>query len=163
MRTLNRKLLRELWQHGGQTVAIVLIIICGSASFIATGSVYRSLKQTRAAYYERYRFAQLFAQLKRAPQHLETRIASLPGVAQVESRIVVDVNLDVPGLDEPATGRLISLPEGRRPRLNDIYLARGRQIALHRPHEVLISDAFAEANHLSTRTEVLNHFLGNVP
>jgi putative ABC transport system permease protein len=67
MRTLDRKLLRELWLQGGQTVAIVLIIICGSASFVATGSVYRSLKQTRAAYYERYRFAQRFAQLKRAP------------------------------------------------------------------------------------------------
>jgi putative ABC transport system permease protein len=149
MWTLDRKLLRELWLQGGQTVAIVLIIICGSASFVATGSVYRSLKQTRAAYYERYRFAQLFAQLKRAPQYLAARIAQVPGVAQVETRIVVNVNLDVPGLNEPATGRLISLPEQRSPRLNHIYLKRGRELASDRRHEVLISAAFAEANALA--------------
>ena len=149
MSTLDRKLWRELRQQSGQSLAIILIIVCGSASFVATGSVYRSLKQTRAAYYERYRFAQLFAQLKRAPQHLETRIAEIPGVAQVETRIVAAVNLDVPGLHEPAAGRLISLPEQRPPRLNHIYLKQGREISAGRPHEVLISAAFAEANQLA--------------
>jgi putative ABC transport system permease protein len=62
---------------------------------------------------------------------------------------VVNVNLDVPGLDEPATGRLISLPEQRQSRLNHLYLKRGREIDVDRPHEVLISAAFADANDLS--------------
>jgi putative ABC transport system permease protein len=73
----------------------------------------------------------------------------VPGVAQVDTRIVVNVNLDVPGLHEPATGRLISLPEQRSPRLNHIYLKRGRELTSDRRHEVLISAAFAEANALA--------------
>ena len=38
-------------------------------------------------------------------------IADIPGVASVEPRLVYDVLLDVPGLREPATGRLISVPD----------------------------------------------------
>ncbi len=52
--------------------------------------------------------------LKRAPESLAARIAEIPGVADVRTRIVTQVTLDVPGLDEPATGRLVSIPEQPR-------------------------------------------------
>ena len=58
------------------------------------------------------------------------------------------MTLDVPGLDEPATGRLISIPEQRVPILNDLHLRRGRWLEPGRRDEVLVSEAFAEANGL---------------
>ena len=61
----------------------------------------------------------------------------------------MDVNLDVPGLYEPATGRLVSMPERRRPVLNDVAIQAGRYPAIGRPDEVIISEAFAEANGLT--------------
>jgi hypothetical protein len=33
------------------------------------------------------------------------------GIAKAETRVVADVILDVPGLDEPAKGRIVSVPE----------------------------------------------------
>src|SRR5204862_4903085 len=56
--------------------------------------------------------------------------------------------LDVPGMNEPATGRLVSVPERGRPLHNDLYLRTGRWVDATRPDEVLISELFAEANHL---------------
>ena len=42
-----------------------------------------------------------------------TDIAAIPGVAAVETRVVADVTLDSPGMDEPASGRLVSIPARR--------------------------------------------------
>jgi putative ABC transport system permease protein len=149
MRALDRKLLRDLLHLRGQAVAVALIVACGIASFVTTRSAYRSLKLTLAAYYEQYRFAQVFAPLKRAPQSLTTRLAAIPGVAQVRTRVVVNVTLDVPGLAEPASGRLVSIPERQQPMLNDLFLRRGRYISPEHRNEVLVSEAFAQANGLS--------------
>jgi len=146
MKALDRKLLRDLVHLRGQMIAVVLVVTCGVAMFVTLRSMHRYLMNTQAAYYEQYRFADLFASLKRAPLGVAARIAELPGVTAAEPRIVVDVLLDVPGLPEPATGRLVSVPRDRRPALNDLYLRRGRWIAGR--DEVMVSEAFARANGL---------------
>ena len=148
MRALTRKLFRDLWQIKGQAFAISLVIGAGVAMWITYLSAFDSLRLTQSAYYERYRFADVFAGLKRAPSRLRERIAEIPGVAQVETRVVVSVNLDVEGLAEPATGRLISIPARRRAMLNDVVLQAGRYIDAGRPDEVLASEAFANAHGL---------------
>ena len=79
---------------------------------------------------------------------LAARIAAIPGVAQVRTRVVVQVTLDVPGLAEPATGRLVSIPEQPRPMLNDLHLRAGRYVEPGRDDEVIASEAFAAANGL---------------
>jgi putative ABC transport system permease protein len=90
----------------------------------------------------------VFGSLKRAPERLADRIRQLPGVAEVALRIVKDVTLDVAGLDEPATGRLISIPERSRPVLNDLVIRRGRWISPGRPDEVIVAEPFAQAHGL---------------
>ena len=143
---LDRKLLRDLWEMKGQAFAIASVIAAGVTMFVTYLSNFDSLQRTRATYYERARFADVFASLKRAPASLETRIAAIPGVEIVHTRVVASVTLDVPGLDEPAAGRLVSLPDRGRPPLNDVYLRRGRWIDPTRPDEVLASEMFCEAN-----------------
>ncbi|MEM7022859.1 MAG: ABC transporter permease, partial [Pseudomonadota bacterium] len=148
MRALDRKLLRDLWKIRGQALAIALVMGCGIAVFVMTLGMIESLEDTRDAYYDRYRFADVFASVKRAPERLAERIQLLPGVALTVLRIVKDVTLDVPGLDEPATGRLISIPERSRPVLNDIVLRSGRWISPGHPDEIIVSEPFAEAHGL---------------
>ena len=148
MRALNRKLYRDLWHLRGQIVAIALVVACGVAVFISTRSAYESLLSSRDAYYAEYRFSDVFVHLKRAPDAVAARLERIPGVARVEPRIVFDVTLDVPGLAEPATGRLQSIPERRVPILNDLHLRRGRWVEPGRRDEVIVSEAFATANHL---------------
>ena len=126
MRPLDRKLLRDLWNLKGQALAISLVIGAGVAMFIMYLSTFASLRLTQQTYYDRYRFAQVFAPLVRAPLTLVPRIEEIAGVARVQARVVVDVTLDVPGLTEPATGRLIGIPIPHEPMLNDVFLRRGR-------------------------------------
>ena len=66
----------------------------------------------------------------------------------MQTRVVVHVTLAVPGLAEPATGRLVSVPERRAPVLNDLHLRQGRYIVAGRPDEVVASEQFAQANGL---------------
>ena len=146
--SLDRKLLRDLSQMKGQSFAIAIVIAAGVATFVNSRTILFSLELTRSTFYERYRFADVFAKVKRAPDALADRLAEIPGVAQVETRIVELVTLDVPGVEEPAVGELISLPVTRPPRLNQVYLRRGRQLMVGRDDEVLASEAFLIANNI---------------
>ena len=68
IRALDRKLLRDLWDIKEQALAIAAVIACGVATFVMSLTTLRSLELTRATYYDRYRFADVFAMVKRAPQ-----------------------------------------------------------------------------------------------
>jgi putative ABC transport system permease protein len=143
MPPLDRKLLRDLWNLKGQALAISLVIGAGVSMFIMYLSTFASLRLTQQTYYERYRFAHVFAGLVRAPLSMLERVEDIPGVSRVQARVVVDVTLDVPNLTEPATGRLIGIPIPQEPMLNDVFLRQGRFPALGQPDEVLVSEAFA--------------------
>ena len=149
MRALDRKLARELWRLRGQMFSIAMVVACGVMSVITTRIAFDSLETSRDRYYADYRFAQVFAALKRAPEPLRARIERIPGVAAVQTRVVVGVTLDVPGLDEAAAGRLVSISPGREPTLNDLHLRRGRWVDPAARNEVLASERFAEANGLA--------------
>lgn len=149
MRAIDRKLIRDLIHLRGQVVAILLIVACGIAAMVTMLSAYDSLKLTQQTYYSQYRFADVFVQLKRAPDRLESRMREIPGVQQVQTRVVRDVIVDVPGLKEPATGRLISVPEQRQPVLNQLYISQGRYVQPGRRDEVIVSETFANANDLA--------------
>jgi len=113
--------------------------------YVAYFSTFDSLQQTRAAYYADYRFADVFANVKRAPMALAPRIAEIDGVARADVRVVANVTLDIEGATEPATGRLISMELPRARPLNDVFLRRGRDPEPGRADEVLVSEAFADA------------------
>jgi putative ABC transport system permease protein len=148
MTALRRKLLRDLIHLRTQLAAVTLVAASGIALFIALRSMKTHLETSQADYYAAYRFADLFVQLKRAPESMASAIALVPGVATVQTRIVDEVMLDVPGLAEPATGRLVSIPAGGAPTLNRLHLRRGTTITPGRADEVIASDAFASANGL---------------
>jgi putative ABC transport system permease protein len=146
MHMLDRKLTRDLRRLWAQTLAIALVVAGGAATFVAAVGSLRSLEETRAAYYERYQFADVFAPLKRAPKALADRIAEIPGVATVDPRIAKLALLDLPGVREPATGQFLSVPDGGEPILNRPFMRTGRMPAPGAPDEVVVSEGFAKAH-----------------
>lgn len=148
MTALDRKLLRDLLQMKGQALAICAVLACGVAMFVMSLTTLASLEQTMDRYYRDYRFADVFVSLKRAPNALAERIEAIPGIARLQTRVVADVSLHVPGLDDPAVARLISLPDRGSPVVNDLYLRRGRWIEPDRTGEVMVSETFAQAHNL---------------
>ncbi|KTD43036.1 permease [Legionella parisiensis] len=143
---LNRKLLRDLLKLKGQVITIALVVCSGISVLISSISTYQSLSQAQHKFYSDYHFADVFATLKRAPIYMQKRIGEIPGVSQVETRIVEDVILDLPWLQEPAIGRFISIPDSKSPRLNQLFLRKGRLLDSGRANEVLVNEGFAEAN-----------------
>jgi len=148
MSALNRKLRRDLWRLRGQMLAIALIVASGVGVLIMSLSSHEALQETAEAYYERYRFAQVFAEVKRAPRSLEAKIANLPGVQAVETRIAEFAVVDVEGFEEPIIGQFVSVPESGQPLLNRLALRSGRWIAPERVDEVIVNEPFAEAHGL---------------
>ncbi len=67
MKALDKKLVRDLWGMKGQFLAIAAVVASGVATFVMSLSTLGSLERNLTTYYDRYRFAQVFAQMKRAP------------------------------------------------------------------------------------------------
>lgn len=145
---LDRKVVRDLRKMKGQAVAVAMVMGCGLAMMVMARSLIYSLEATRQEYYQANRFAEVFARLKRAPTSLADRIAAIPGVAAVQASISVQVTLDLPGLDEPASGLMRSLPDFSQPELNRLFLRSGQWLRPGSRGEVLVGEAFAEANQL---------------
>jgi putative ABC transport system permease protein len=148
MRALNLKLLRNLWKLRGQVLAIAVVIASGVAVLVMSLSALQALQETAAAYYERQRFADVFAHVKRAPHRLIERISALPGVRSVEDRVKEMATLSIEGFEEPVIGQLVSIPEQDQPHLNKLVLREGRMVALGAPDEVVLNEPFAEAHKL---------------
>ncbi|MBI4683018.1 MAG: ABC transporter permease [Nitrospirae bacterium] len=146
MKTINRKILRNLWGMKGQVIAIALVIASGVATFIMSISTMQSLKLTQATFYKDYCFAEVFASLKRAPESLRLRIQKIPGIDRIETRVFAAVNIDIPGFPDPATGHIISIPDSGEALLNRLYLRQGRLPEPSREDEVVIGEPFAEAH-----------------
>jgi putative ABC transport system permease protein len=146
MKALTRKLLRDLWQMRGQVLAISVVIAGGMATLIMSLSSLDSLYRTRESFYRDYRFAHVFASLTRAPESLREAIETIPGVQQLETRVVAAANLDIAGFQEPATGLITSLPDGRNSELNRLFLRSGRLPMAGRDREIVASEAFADAH-----------------
>ncbi len=146
---LQKKLLRELLRLRGQVVTISLVVACGISSYLAMQSAYDSLVHSRDAYYEQYRFADVFATLHRAPRAVAAHIEALAGVARVDTRVVEKVLVPMPDSPRPASGTLIGLaPDAAGGRLNDVHIKVGRALDPARADEVLVLAAFAEAHGL---------------
>jgi putative ABC transport system permease protein len=145
---LDLKLFRDLGRMKGQILAVSLVMACGLAMMIMTRSIILTLESTRDAYYQRYRLADVFSSLKRAPLSLADRVAEIPGVAAIEARVVVDATLDLVGLTEPASAHIVSLPEGKPQTLNQVFIRKGRLPQPDERRHAVVSESFALANKL---------------
>lgn len=157
MTAMQRKLWRELWHIRGQVIAIALVLVGGVGVCVMSLSTYHSLQETRDRYYQDYRFADLFASLKRAPLALNERIKALPDIARTQPRVVAPVTLQVADFDEPIQGLMTSIPDNEaetRHALNGLHLVRGRLPDSRRDNEIVISDAFAEQHRLTPQSQI---------
>ncbi len=146
MKTLNRKLWRDIWRMKGQVFAISLVVMSGAATFIMFISTMDSLNLTRNMFYRNFSFADVFVNLKRAPESLKEKVQNVPGVNQVETRVSVRVKLDISSFPEPVTAKIVSIPESGNLLLNRLYLRKGRLPDPSKAHEVAINENFANAH-----------------
>ena len=148
LRTLDRKLIRDLWRMKGQVAAIGAVVAMGVMVLVMMSGLHVSIRETRRAYYESCRFADVFAPVKRAPRFLIDTLAALPGVSAAEGRVVGEALIDLPGLELPVRGRALSLPDMDGAYLNGVRLVTGRLPDPGNADEILLLRSFASARGL---------------
>ncbi|EYD74248.1 ABC-type antimicrobial peptide transport system, permease component [Rubellimicrobium mesophilum DSM 19309] len=140
------KLLRDLRRLWAQALAIALVMAAGVATLVLGVGAVDSLERTRDAYYEANRFADVFATATRAPRTLLPRIESIDGVLEAEGRIRRIALLDMPGMAEPGSLLLVSLPGADG--LNRLHLREGRLPDPRHADEAVVSQGFAASHAL---------------
>ncbi|MEX0818534.1 MAG: hypothetical protein WD070_03040, partial [Pirellulaceae bacterium] len=118
MKTLRRKLVRELYDAKGLLLLIASIIAVGVTCFVAMQSAYHNLDEAKRRYYRQCRMADFWIDLKKVPlTELET-LYSIPGITEIRSRIRFMATVDLEDFPEPVSGMVLSLPEHRKPVIN---------------------------------------------
>lgn len=144
---LQIKLLRDLRRLWAQALAIALVMAAGVATLVLGVGATNSLERTRSAYYETNRFADVFASTTRAPRSLLPVIEAIDGVLAAEGRIGRIAMLEMPGMAEPGSLLLVSVPKMQG--INRLHLRQGRLPEPGRPGEAVVSQGFAAAHGLS--------------
>ena len=145
---LDRKVLRDLWRMRFQILAVALLIGCGVAVATMSFSAQAALSRAQRTFYAATRFADVFADAKRAPVSLVADLSAIDGVTRADARLVGYGLMNLPGLTRPATTRLIALPEDSGSALNRLSLVRGRLPDPGRLDEVVALATFLEAAHV---------------
>jgi len=122
------------------------LVAVGVMTVLTLRGPYEALVDARDRYYRQARFPDVWSNLERAPESLVARIQEIPGVASVTTRVTFAAALDVPGVEAPALGLFVSVPERRRPDVGDIHLTKGRYLSPGARNGAIISENFAEAN-----------------
>ncbi len=148
MTPLDSKLLHDLWRMKGQCIAISVVIALGVLMLVMMDGLVNSLDETKRAYYERYRLADIFAPLKRAPNSVLDELTQIPGVASVAGRVTGRSLINLPDITVPLSAQAVSLPDFGAPRLNDVYLVSGRNIVPTHEDEILLLEGFAKVHGL---------------
>ncbi|MEJ6395923.1 FtsX-like permease family protein [Gymnodinialimonas sp. 2305UL16-5] len=144
MQAIDIKLLRDFQRLWLQGLAIAIVLACGVAILLTAMGMFTALDDTRQAYYERNRFAEVFVEANRVPRTLLPSVLDIPGVQSVEPRVQGIAILDLPDRTETALGRFISFPASQEPTLNIPILRSG--VTPEAADEVMVTTAFAEAN-----------------
>ncbi|QLC25350.1 FtsX-like permease family protein [Parasphingopyxis algicola] len=154
MKALDLKLLRDLWRIRGQALAIALVVGAATATFVMSLGVYRSVMETRDIYYERNHFADVFSGMTRAPRSIVGRVEAIEGVRRAEGRITQYATLDIPGRVDSVRAVINSVGEGGETELNRLTLVAGRGPRSSAAGEIVIDEAFAEANGFAPGDEI---------
>lgn len=163
MNMLLLKILRDLRSSLAQSVALIVIVMLGVASFAASVAAFRDLATSYQSTYDRLHFADVTFSVQSAPESVADDLRSLDGVEAVTARLVVDTGLELPDADgesqDPIRARLIGLPAETRPSVDDILVLDGGYLSDGESDAALMESHFAEYYHLGpgdSVTPILN-------
>jgi putative ABC transport system permease protein len=113
--TRNSARFRRLWLQG---LAIAVVLACGVAILLTAFGMNTALTDTRDAYYERNRFADIFTDTRRAPLTICPTCSISRASTRPSRGCRVVAILDLPERDEVAMGQILSWPLDDDPLLN---------------------------------------------
>jgi len=147
MRIFLKKFYRDLQESREQFVSVLAVVIIGVMFYTGMYSALEGMSGAGREYFAKYRLADVWAAVYRAPEGVIERIEAIPGVKMAEGRVVQDVRIFMK--DRNAMVRLISLPDQKRDTVNDIMMQSGSYFSPDTGNQCIVSEAFFKANHMT--------------
>lgn len=128
MKKINLKLWRDIGNQKWQFVALTLIILLGVTSYSAMIGMIDDVQQSIERTLDELRFHDFAVSLEGVgSERLVQKVAALDNVAAVNGRLVVDTGLYV-SEDNQAHARLVGMPTGEQPPVNQVHIRDGRYL-----------------------------------
>ncbi|HWQ88483.1 MAG TPA: FtsX-like permease family protein [Desulfitobacteriaceae bacterium] len=160
MVVLRRKTWRDIRENIGVYLACILVIAIGLLIFTAMSVMMESLERAQQNFYREANFADGFVKLTGYPESKINSLTYVPGIRQVEGRIVKDVRLLDQNQDSNRYLRMVSQDMTNPPQINKLHLLSGRLPADSKP-EIMVDPQFMAANHLALGDSVTTIIEGN--
>lgn len=144
---LTLKLFRDLWSHRWQFAAVAVMVALGVGIYIGSLMSYENLRASYALSYRRLQFADFWLEFSSAPREVVEEMRRWPGMRALEGRWAKEAAVDQP--QKPVrrmVARLISLPGGHPPQVNQVRVQQGRYLSRSGRGEVLMAHSFAETH-----------------
>lgn len=147
VKTLDKKLLRELRQNRGLLTAIISIVVVGVTCYVAMQSAYRNLESARQHYYQQCRMSDFWIDLEKLPIPELNRLSQLDPGWDLQGRIQFLSLVDLPQSKLPINGLVVSTPWDQTKTQNRLLLKSGEFFSSSEAREVILNDAFARHHH----------------
>ena len=145
---LQRKLFRDLLGAKAQFGAVVIIIIFGITTFVATYESYQNLYLSYENTYERLSMADYWITVDYLPERATREMNQIPGI-DAQGRIIRDISVDLEiESGQSVEGRVISMPTDKRPDINNVLVTKGTYFSPGGRREILVEKSFAEFHQL---------------
>jgi len=142
------KLFRDLRAYRAQVIGVVVVMALGIAMYHSYYLAYQSLGASYDVCYEDLKLADFSIEMRSAPEQTVKRLAAISGVRHVTGRLRSEIRVEQGvGRRKVTTGRIISVPDEGRSRVNKLVVLRGRYLGPPDRREVLLERGFAKAHH----------------
>lgn len=126
MSTLRRKLRRDIRRQLGPFVAVVVLILLGSALFVASYDAYRNLDRSYRSLFSQLRFADVTIAGGDARQ-IAQQVAAVDGVTTVTARTVTETPVRIG--DHKLIGRIVGAPVDGPAAINRVTVVEGARFS----------------------------------
>ena len=139
---LTLKIWRDIKARKGQFAGLILLVTLGVAIYMAFVGAAMDLRSSADLANETFRLADFETKVVGAPASVVDELELVDGVAAVQGRLIVDTGLTVG--DEEVAMRVIGVPAGAHPAVDDVSVLDGSYLDPSDPDGVLLHAAFAE-------------------
>lgn len=146
---LNRRLMRLVRRSWWRLTAISSIMAIGIACFVGLATTWLNLARGQQSYYAQCRMADFWIELTQLPLADLAAAQSIPGVVELQPRLVTSAIVDLPDVIETVNGLVLSLPDQPEPIINNVLVQRGSYFTSDRPDQVLVNDSFSRRHGLA--------------
>lgn len=135
--TINKKLLRDLLEHKGANIAVIIVIAIGIMMLNGAGIAMDTLLYSKESFYEKGNFPDAYASLISVPQKVVSNLEDIDGITKAETRLIEDVKI-------PNTKKVIRLIS--QTSFSGKYILLRGNPPKPNTYEILIDNKFALAN-----------------